>query len=200
MTGPGGDIPLPLQGGSSGGPWAQIDLLPRGRMDPLDPASGVDGIVLADTTGGSAPGSVRVDDRTPAGSAGAWTAHATPPVWPGEVPDQAPGAPSGDAAAFGQALEDVLLASCYAASLAAAERAGVACLAFASLGSEHAEGAFPMERAAKIALGHAVGHLARRPPPRCPAKVVFFVTPEEEAVYRRLVRTRAQWAAGRRRA
>ena len=94
----------------------------------------------------------------------------------------------------------MLLAACYAGALAAAEAAGVRRLGFASLGSADAEAPFPAERAAKIALGHAAGHFARRPPPAHPAAVVFLLTEEEAAVYRHLIDTRTVWAAGRRRA
>ena len=183
-----GDVPLPLRGGELGGPWARLEL----RLG--DPTRfGVDGLLLADPAGGS-PGSVRPGPPGP----GVPRLLATPPAWPGDATDEAPGAPRGNAAAFGQAREDVLLAACYAAGLAAAERARWRVLGIASLGA--AAHPFPVERAAKIALGHAVGHLARRPPPAFPERIVFFVSEDEAAVHRHLIETRADWAAGRRRA
>ena len=186
---PGRDVPLTLRGPEAGGPWGRIELVVGGAG-----AASVDGWLLADPEGGAA-GSVRPDPA----AAGPPRWLASPPAWPGSVPDEAPGAPRGDAAAFGQAREDVLLAACYAAGLAAAERAGVERLGIASLGAATGR-PFPVDRAARVALGHAVGHFARRPAPEHPAAVVFFLSEEEAAVYRHLIRTRSEWAAGRRRA
>ncbi len=193
-------MPLPLRGEERRGPWAQIGLFVHGpRAGGASGPPGIDGVVLADPAVGD-PGSVREHARSSGFEAGPRVFRASPPAWPGAAPDIAPGAPAGDAAAFGQAREDVLLAACYAGALAAAEAAGVRRLAFASLGVAHPDAPFPAERAGKIALGHAAGHFARRPPPTHPASVVFLVTEEEAAVYRHLIDTRTQWAAGRRRA
>ena len=186
----GKDLPLTLRGPEAGGPWGRI------RLEVSGPGSGegaVDGWLLAG--GGGAAGSVH--PGPPAGGHPRWLA--APPAWPGSAPDEAPGAPRGDAAAFGQAREDVLLAACYAAGLAAAERAGVRRLGVASLGAA-TDRPFPADRAARVALGHAVGHFARRPAPEHPAEVVFFLSEEEAGVYRHLIQTRSRWAAGRRRA
>lgn len=191
---PRADVPLALRTDEGRGPWSKISFL---LDDPRisSPGAGVEATLTLDPTPGT-PGSVRVADDA---AGPPWVILACPPAWPGHAPDAAPGAPSGDAAAFGQAAEDILLASCYAAGLALAERLGVSTLFISSLGAA-GEHPFPPERAAKIAMGHAVGHFARRPPPEFPAGVVFRLTAEEAAVYRDLVSTRAQWAAGRRRA
>ena len=191
-------MPLPLRGPQERGPWGCVALHVGGPFDPCERPPEVDGWLLAAPgIRGSLPGSVKEDDGP---REAPFVARACPPAWPGSVPDEAAGAPAGDRAALGQAREDVLLASCYASGLALAERAGVACLGVASLGAADPDFPFPVERAAKIALGHAVGHLTRRPPPAHPQRVVFFVSEEEAAVYRQLIATRSEWAAGRRRA
>lgn len=211
------DLPLPLRTDSVRGPWARIDFLRDGprkvaSSDPVAASSvddanalAFDAVVRADPTPGP-PGSVRratrEDQLDGPFSSAALQLLASPPAWPGQVPDLAPGAPGGDNAAFGQTAEDVQLAACYASALAMAERCGVGRLVFLALGRGQPGTAagFPIERAAKIALGHAVGHFARRPPPDSPATVVFAVNDEEARVHRHLIETRAQWAAGRRRA
>ncbi|BAM04482.1 hypothetical protein [Phycisphaera mikurensis] len=188
-----GGLPLPLIAPERGGPWSRIGL--HAAEGPARLETPLDAIVVADA--GLAAGSTAAPEP---GADGVLTIPVGPPRWTAVAPDAAPGAPRGDAAAFGQAHEDVLLASCYAAALAAAERLGLGHLGFTPLGRFHADAAFPPERAAKIALGHAVGHFARRPPPAFPRRATFLLADEADArLHRALIRDRAAWAGGRRR-
>jgi O-acetyl-ADP-ribose deacetylase (regulator of RNase III) len=113
--------------------------------------------------------------------------HTVGPVWrAGEV---------GEQQSLGNTHEDVLLANCYVQSLRLAEQAGVACVAFPAI-STGVYG-FPKDRAAKIAIAHALGHLARHD---APERVAFCCFSTDDAdLYRQLIDTRGGWLTSRRR-
>ena len=111
--------------------------------------------------------------------------HTVGPVWH-----------SDDAAKLGDTREDVLLASCYQQCLDLAAKNAIRHLAFPAIstGVYH----FPKPRAAKIALGHVLGHLGRN---TLPARVVFCCFADADAaVYRETIDTRDQWMFNRKRA
>ncbi|MEM6334726.1 MAG: macro domain-containing protein [Planctomycetota bacterium] len=102
---------------------------------------------------------------------------------------------AGERQSLGNTHEDVLLASCYVRSLLLAEEAGSEVVAFPAI-STGVYG-FPKDRAAKIAIGHALGHLGQHALPR---RVVFCCFSEDDAsVYRQLIDGRGGWLTSRRR-
>ncbi|MEM0913026.1 MAG: macro domain-containing protein [Planctomycetota bacterium] len=101
----------------------------------------------------------------------------------------------GEVQSLGNTHEDVLLANCYVQSLRLAEQAGARCVAFPAI-STGVYG-FPKDRAAKIALGHVLGHLGQH---SLPERVVFCCFSEDDAdLYRTLIDTRGKWLTSRRR-
>ncbi|MEM8495090.1 MAG: macro domain-containing protein, partial [Planctomycetota bacterium] len=60
---------------------------------------------------------------------------------------------------------------------------------------------FPKPRAARIALGHVLGHFQQRPAPAYPEAAVFVCFNDEDAVvYREAIETRDAWMFTTRRA
>jgi O-acetyl-ADP-ribose deacetylase (regulator of RNase III) len=110
--------------------------------------------------------------------------HTVGPVWAGS-----------EDVKLGDQADDVLLASCYSRSLDAAREIGAKGVAFPGI-STGVYG-FPKVRAAKIAVAHVVGDLARH---EQPGGVVFCCFSEADAgVYREVIETFVQWTTGRRR-
>jgi len=102
---------------------------------------------------------------------------------------------AGESQSLGNTHEDVLLANCYVQSLRLAEEAGARCVAFPAI-STGVYG-FPKDRAAKIAIGHVLGHLGRH---ALPDRVVFCCFSEDDAaMYRQLIEGRGGWLTSRRR-
>lgn len=102
-----------------------------------------------------------------------WVIHTVGPVWQG-----------------GHAGEDEQLANCYRNSLALARMHGVTTIAFPAIGTG-AYG-FPMERAARIALGEVAAGMARDPGL---ARTIFALRGEEalrahQAVFAEIVASR----------
>ena len=123
--------------------------------------------------------------------------HAVGPVWPPEkTPQQVPGAPIDDSAKLGYTYADTLLASCYMQVFALAVQYGVQHLAAPAISTGVDN--FPKPRAARIAFGHAHGHLLRSESPR---RITFVCLTEEDAAhYREAIRSRGQWMVNRGRA
>lgn len=110
--------------------------------------------------------------------------HTVGPVWHGDESEK-----------LGDTREDVLLASCYTRSLDLATEHGCGVVAFPAISTGVYR--FPRQRAARIALGHALGHLKQHELPR---RVVFCCFTEADAqVYRDVIETRGQWMFGRKR-
>ncbi len=118
--------------------------------------------------------------------------HTVGPVWSGQADTGVPGAPGDDTAKLGYTLEDTLLAACYTNCLKCAVELGSEVVAFPGV-STGAYG-FPKARAARIALGHVLGHFQQRPAPKLPTRVVLVCFSEADAgVYREAVATRGAW-------
>ncbi|MEO0588608.1 MAG: macro domain-containing protein [Planctomycetota bacterium] len=101
----------------------------------------------------------------------------------------------GERQSLGNTHEDVLLASCYVRSMLLAEEAGAEVIAFPAI-STGVYG-FPKDRAAKIAIGHVLGHLGQH---ALPERVVFCCFSEDDAsMYRQLIEGRGGWLTSRRR-
>lgn len=116
--------------------------------------------------------------------------HTVGPVWHHD--DDLPGVKLSDC------HEDVLLASCYTQCLALGVTHAIETIAFPAI-STGVYG-FPRWRAARIALGHALGHLAQRPAPQHPQRIVFMCFSDEDAaVYDEQWRTADDWMLNRRR-
>ncbi|MBI1338304.1 MAG: hypothetical protein GC164_15285 [Phycisphaera sp.] len=112
--------------------------------------------------------------------------HTVGPVWQ-----------SGDAVPIkiGDLHEDVLLASCYQQCLDLAAEHSIDVLAFPAISTGVYR--FPKDRAAKIALGHVLGFLARHNTPR---RVVFCCFSEADAAtYRHVLDSRNEWMFSRQR-
>lgn len=98
-------------------------------------------------------------------------------------------------AKLGDLREDVLLASCYQRSLDLAAAHGCRVVAFPAISTGVYR--FPRDRAAKIALGHVLGHLSTHD---LPATVAFFCFSQADAdVYQHTLDTRRDWMFNRRR-
>ncbi len=124
--------------------------------------------------------------------------HTVGPVWSGQRDTGVPGAPGDDTAKLGYTLEDTLLASCYTNVLKAAEQLESEAVAIPAV-STGVYG-FPKPRAAKIALGHVLGHFQQRPAPAFPKRVVFVCFSDADAeVYRQAIDTRDAWMFTQRR-
>ena len=127
--------------------------------------------------------------------------HAVGPVWPPPPEDQSakeqaamvPGAPIDDSAKLGYTHADTLLASCYMQVFRLAVEHLVEHLAIPAISTGVYN--FPKERAAKIAFGHAHGHLLRN---ELPHRVTFVCYSEEDAQhYHDAINTRGQWMVSR---
>ena len=123
--------------------------------------------------------------------------HTVGPVWPPEHETRpmhgVPGSPVPSAAKLGYTHEDNLLASCYTQVFALAVKHGVRHLALPAISTGAYR--FPKPRAARIAFGHAHGHLLRHD---LPQRVTFVCFSDEDAGhYRDAIGTRGQWMANR---
>lgn len=120
--------------------------------------------------------------------------HTVGPVWPDDDTQPAmPGAPVDDSAKLGYTYADTLLASCYAQVLALAVQHRVQHLAIPAISTGVYR--FPRPRAARIAFGHAHGHLLRH---EYPARITFVCFTEEDARhYRHAIDSRSQWMGHR---
>ena len=113
--------------------------------------------------------------------------HTVGPVWHSDADPEAP--------KLGDLREDVLLASCYTRCLDLAVEHGVQSLAFPAI-STGVYG-FPKPRAARIALGHVMGHLMKHD---LPLGVLFCCFSEADAqVYHDALTTRSRWLFNRKR-
>ena len=123
--------------------------------------------------------------------------HTVGPIWPAEDQQDTgvPGAPGGEDAKLGYTREDTLLASCYTRSLDLVVEHGIESVAFPAI-STGVYG-FPKERAAKIALGHGLGHLMKHDLPR---RLVFCCFSDaDSALYRDVLAARDGWMFNRKR-
>lgn len=125
--------------------------------------------------------------------------HAVGPVWPPEKQQDAeqavgvPGAPTDDSAKLGYTYADTLLASCYMQVLTLAVQHDIQHLAIPAISTGVYN--FPKLRAARIAFGHAHGHLLRNPHPQ---QITFVCFDEEDAQhYQQAIDSRGQWMANR---
>lgn len=196
-----------------------------GDITALDPALGVDAIVNAANEsllgGGGVDGAIhraagselldycrgRFPGGCPTGLAKRTPAfnleqqgirhilHTVGPVWP---PQDAgthamPGAPVDSTAKLGYTHADTLLASCYMQVLALADQHAVNHLAIPAISTGVYN--FPKPRAAKIAFGHAHGHLLRND---SPTRITFVCFIEEDAShYHDAINSRGQWMVSR---
>ena len=119
--------------------------------------------------------------------------HTVGPVWSGEQDTGVPGAPGDDTAKLGYTHEDNLLASCYSQVFALAALHNVQHLALPAISTGVYR--FPKERAARIAFGHAHGHLLRSDLPKRITFVCF--SAEDASHYRDAINTRGQWMVSR---
>ncbi|MEM8784060.1 MAG: macro domain-containing protein [Planctomycetota bacterium] len=125
--------------------------------------------------------------------------HTVGPVWSGQRDIGVPGAPGDDSAKLGYTYEDTMLASCYTRCLQLATQLQSHAIAFPAI-STGVYG-FPKPRAARIALGHVLGHFQQRPAPTHPINAVFVCFSEQDAaVYREAIETRDAWMFTSRRA
>ncbi|MFI4862401.1 MAG: macro domain-containing protein [Phycisphaerales bacterium JB063] len=125
--------------------------------------------------------------------------HAVGPVWPAptdgtsEATYAMPGAPLDDSAKLGYTHADNLLASCYMQLFALAIKHGIQHLAIPAISTGVYR--FPKKRAARIAFGHAHGHLLRN---TLPARITFVCFNDEDAThYHHAIDTRGEWMANR---
>ncbi|MEO0474458.1 MAG: macro domain-containing protein [Planctomycetota bacterium] len=119
--------------------------------------------------------------------------HTVGPVWSGVEDTGVPGAPGDDSAKLGYTHEDNLLASCYMQIFALAVEYQVQHLAVPAISTGVYR--FPKPRAARIAFGHAHGHLLRN---EHPGRITFVCFSEEDAShYHDAINTRGQWMVSR---
>ncbi len=119
--------------------------------------------------------------------------HTVGPVWSGTADTGVPGAPGDDTAKLGYTHEDNLLASCYTQVLALALEHNVRHLAIPAISTGVYR--FPKPRAARIAFGHAHGHLLRS---GLPQRITFVCFSDEDASnYHEAINTRGQWMMSR---
>lgn len=120
--------------------------------------------------------------------------HAVGPVWPREEEPQAvPGAPIDDSAKLGYTHADTLLASCYMQLFTLAAHHEVKHLAIPAISTGAYR--FPKPRAARIAFGHAHGHLLRN---EMPQRITFVCFSDEDAShYHDAINNRGQWMVSR---
>lgn len=119
--------------------------------------------------------------------------HTVGPVWSGTQDTGVPGAPGDDTAKLGYTYEDNLLASCYAQVFALAVEHKIQHLAIPAISTGAYN--FPKPRAARIAFGHAHGHLLRS---ELPERITFVCFSDEDAQhYHDAINTRGQWMVSR---
>lgn len=120
--------------------------------------------------------------------------HTVGPIWPPEEElQQVPGAPIDDSAKLGYTYADTLLASCYMQVFAFAVQHDVQHLAIPAISTGIYN--FPKPRAARIAFGHAHGHLLRSEQPN---KITFVCFSEEDAQhYYDAINNRGTWMVSR---
>ncbi|MFN3168446.1 MAG: macro domain-containing protein [Phycisphaeraceae bacterium] len=119
--------------------------------------------------------------------------HAVGPVWSGTHDTGVPGAPGDDTARLGYTHEDNLLASCYTQVFALAVEHDVQHLAVPAISTGVYR--FPKPRAARIAFGHAHGHLLRSERPQ---RITFVCFSEDDAQhYHDAINSRGQWMVSR---
>lgn len=119
--------------------------------------------------------------------------HAVGPVWQNNFDTGVPGAPGDDTAKLGYTYEDNLLASCYTQVFALAVKHNIKHLAIPAISTGVYR--FPKPRAAKIAFGHAHGHLLRT---NIPQQITFICFTQEDAKhYEKAIQTRGQWMVSR---
>ena len=120
--------------------------------------------------------------------------HTVGPIWPPEDELQhIPGAPIDDSAKLGYTYSDTLLASCYMQIFALAVQHNVQHLAIPAISTGIYN--FPKPRAARIAFGHAHGHLLRN---NHPNQITFVCFSEEDAAhYHEAINNRGQWMVSR---
>ncbi|XAM00422.1 macro domain-containing protein [Phycisphaeraceae bacterium D3-23] len=126
--------------------------------------------------------------------------HAVGPVWPTPPPESEssatyamPGAPIDNTAKLGYTHADNLLASCYVQLFALAVKHDIQHLAIPAVSTGVFR--FPKPRAARIAFGHAHGHLLRN---ELPQRITFVCFNDEDAThYHRAINTRGEWMANR---
>jgi len=120
--------------------------------------------------------------------------HTVGPTWPPEDEAiQVPGAPIDDTAKLGYTHADTLLASCYMQVFRLAVEHGSEHLALPAISTGVYR--FPKPRAARIAFGHAHGHLLRHDLPR---RITFVCFSEDDAKhYHDAINTRGQWMVSR---
>lgn len=120
--------------------------------------------------------------------------HTVGPVWTSEAGDYTmPGAPEDDTAKLGYTHADNLLASCYMQVFALAVQHGVGHLAIPAISTGVYR--FPKPRAARIAFGHAHGHLLRND---LPTRITFVCYSVDDARhYHDAINSRGQWMVSR---
>ncbi|MEM9019555.1 MAG: macro domain-containing protein [Planctomycetota bacterium] len=119
--------------------------------------------------------------------------HTVGPVWRDVKDTGVPGAPGDDTAKLGYTLEDNLLASCYTQVFALAVEHEAKHLAIPAISTGAYN--FPKPRAARIAFGHAHGHLLRS---EFPMHVTFVCFNDDDAVhYHQAIHTRGRWMVNR---
>lgn len=119
--------------------------------------------------------------------------HAVGPIWSGQLDTGVPGASGDDSAKLGYTYEDTLLASCYMQVFALAVQHDVQHLAIPAISTGIYN--FPKPRAARIAFGHAHGHLLRSEQPN---KITFVCFSDEDAQhYHDAINNRGQWMVSR---
>ena len=119
--------------------------------------------------------------------------HTVGPVWSGIEDTGVPGAPGDDSAKLGYTHEDTLLASCYMQVFALAEQHSIQHLAIPAISTGVYN--FPKPRAARIAFGHAHGHLLRS---ETPERITFVCFSDEDAQhYHDAINNRGQWMVNR---
>jgi O-acetyl-ADP-ribose deacetylase (regulator of RNase III) len=117
--------------------------------------------------------------------------HTVGPVWPfdNDRPD----------AKLSDLLEDVLLASCYVNVMKLTAELGCRGVAFPAISTGVYR--FPRARAARIALGHVLGHYQQRPAPDLPGHAIFVCFNDEDArAYHEAIATIDRWMFNRKRA
>lgn len=119
--------------------------------------------------------------------------HTVGPTWSGKRDTGVPGAPGDDSAKLGYTHADTLLASCYMQVFRLAVEHGIEHLALPAISTGVYR--FPKPRAARIAFGHAHGHLLRN---ESPSRITFVCFSEDDAQhYHDAIQTRGQWMVSR---
>lgn len=194
-------------------PTLGVDAIVNAANESLLGGGGVDGAIhraagsgLIDYCRGQLPGGcpTGLAKRTPAFNLEKQgiqhILHAVGPVWPPEDGQHAtyamPGAPNDDSAKLGYTYADTLLASCYMQVFALAVEHDIQHLAIPAISTGVYN--FPKPRAARIAFGHAHGHLLRS---EIPKQISFVCFSEEDAShYHDAINNRGKWMVNRSRA